>query len=356
MANALNTLLATWYSQKDSVDWVLGTIYQTKGPAYRKAGAMMLFSSDGQQLGMLSGGCLESDISRHARQVMLSQQPKLLTYDGTDEDDMAFQLGIGCGGIVELMLQPISSNNAYLQLDKVYQALVKHQAGQYHQLIPSADNQYSLDGYFVPTELSKQQKPFDRNQFAHCRQKDNQTWLITDIQPPVHILIAGGGIDARPVASIAKQLGWRVTVWDSRPANARAEYFSAADNLLKYPANKLNYYIKEQQVNAVVVMTHNVKLDAEVLQTLPNCQAEFIGLLGPINRRDKVLKQTQLTVSDLPVELCSPIGLDIGGQLPESIALSIIAQCHSVLHQKSALPLNQCNSDAKAINHLQLVM
>ncbi|MCU4674080.1 XdhC family protein [Catenovulum sp. 2E275] len=354
MSNALNTILATWYPLKDATDWVLGTIYQTEGPAYRKAGAMMLFSGDGQQLGMLSGGCLESDISRHARQVMLNQKSKLLTYDGSDEDDMAFQLGIGCGGIVHIMLQPICQQNNYLRLDKLLHNLTQNKGGIYYQLVA---NNHPLDiNQAELLETDVQQSKIDRNSVSELIKQDNQTWLKTHILPAVHLLIAGGGIDARPVCTMAKQLGWRVSIWDPRPANARAEYFATADHLLKFEPVNLSDYIQNNSVNAVIVMSHNVSLDALVLKALSQCQTEFIGLLGPINRRDKVLKQAEIKLTDLPVSLNAPVGLNIGGQLPESIALSALSQCHSVLYQKSAhIPKQQ--SDANyAVNCLKLAI
>ncbi|MFC6672816.1 XdhC family protein [Marinobacterium aestuariivivens] len=129
MANQLTRLLLQWYPQRDALEWVLGTVYRTEGPSYRKAGAMMLFNSLGQAFGMLSGGCLESDIQRHARRVMQSGQALTLCYDGSDEDDLSFQLGIGCGGTVHILLQPIRADNDYLQPDLVHRALEQRAPG-----------------------------------------------------------------------------------------------------------------------------------------------------------------------------------------------------------------------------------
>ena len=122
MGNRFSQLLKEWYEKRDSCQWVLGTVYKTQGPCYRKAGAMMLFSSDGPQFGLLSGGCLESDIQLHAKRVMQSGQAMTLCYDSTDEDDMSFQLGIGCGGVVYVLLQPILKHNNYLGLIEIHQA------------------------------------------------------------------------------------------------------------------------------------------------------------------------------------------------------------------------------------------
>ena len=134
ISNHLSHLLANWYPTRDDFSWVLATIYKTIGPCYRKPGAMMLFSSQGEQLGMLSGGCLESDISVNARKVMQTGQPLLVCYDGSDEDELSFHLGIGCGGTIYIMLQQISNQNEYLSLVQVYDALKQRSSGMVTQL------------------------------------------------------------------------------------------------------------------------------------------------------------------------------------------------------------------------------
>ena len=85
-------------------DWVLGTVFKTEGSSYRKPGAMTLISAEGAQLGLLSGGCLEADIRLNARKVMSSGLPLTIRYDGDDEDDLSYRLGIGCGGVVYVLL------------------------------------------------------------------------------------------------------------------------------------------------------------------------------------------------------------------------------------------------------------
>ena len=133
MVTDLKSMLATWHPLRDEQQWVLATLYKIEGSSYRKLGAMMLISSLGQRLGMLSGGCLEADIQRHAKQVMTSLTSKTITYDATDEDDLTFQLGIGCGGVVHIVLQPVNSANKYLNLDFVFNALKEKVSGYYLQ-------------------------------------------------------------------------------------------------------------------------------------------------------------------------------------------------------------------------------
>lgn len=328
MSTQLSELLGHWYPHRDDCDWVLGTVYRTEGPSYRKAGAMMLFNSLGQQFGMLSGGCLESDIQTHARRVMQTGDSVTLCYDGSDEDDLSFQLGIGCGGVVWIVLHPVTAENHYLQLDQVYDALRQRRSGQYRQLVP--------EHVFAPAAADFTAVKFS-TEASHLpqtglQQRHGQLWLDTLITPPPHILVVGGGIDARPVVSMAKQMGWEVSLWDPRPANARREFFMAADHILSEPAEALHKAVHNLRIDTAVIMSHNIDLDAATLKSLNGSGLQFIALLGPIHRKQQVLNRAGLNIGQLQQPLSGPAGLDIGGELPESIALSILAECHKELH------------------------
>jgi len=316
MSNQLSDLLHAWLNARHDTQWVLGTVYRTEGPAYRKAGAMMLVNGLGQQFGLLSGGCLESDIVRHARRVMLSGEPLTLVYDGSDEDDLSFRLGIGCGGKVYIMLQPLSDDND-LDLPAVAAALGKRQPGVYYQEIGGSRARFQA-GEAPPLQCS--------------RIEDG--WLVTPILPEPHLLVVGGGIDARPLVGIAKTLGWLVTLADPRPANARAEHFPGADRILRN-LDGLGGYAVEQCVDSAVLMAHSIDLDAQGLRHLHHSGLKHIALLGPRHRFHQVLERAGLRENELGCPVSGPAGLRIGGQLPESIALSILAECHAVLHRQA---------------------
>ena len=354
MSNQLAHLLQQWYSNKDQCEWVLGTIYDHSGACYRKAGAMMLFSSLGQQLGMLSGGCLESDISKNARKVMLSGETMMLCYDGNDEDDMSFQLGIGCGGTVYIMLQLINEANQYLALDKVCESLSNRQTGTYHQKIPepgiadeSMFEMHDNDAAIANTRLRKAK--LNREKLA----SQGGLWLETPIIAEPHILIAGGGLDARPVVEMAHVLGWRVSLWDPRPANARKEHFINANHIINGNEDALRAYIETHQLDAAIVMTHNISLDAKAVLALSTSEIRYLALLGPTHRKQQVLEQTQLASSPLDFPIAGPAGLDIGGELPESIALSILSECHACLNEKTARSMDEVLDQALHNNRFQ---
>jgi xanthine dehydrogenase accessory factor len=335
MSSHLIDLLKEWHPLRDATDWVLGTIYQTEGPAYRKAGAMMLFSADGHQLGMLSGGCLESDIHRHARRVMLSQQAKTLSYDGTDEDDLSFRLGIGCGGTVRILLQPICRDNSYLELERLYSTLREYRTGHYLQRI-SADGEVAAR-FLAESEIAGGSCS---DQKAGLLDEGGEQWLHTSVTPPAHLLVIGGGIDARPLAAMGHQLGWRVSVWDQRPANARPEYFPLVDQLMSGSESVLSGYVRTHRVNAAVLMSHSIPLDARALAALQGTGLEYLAMLGPESRRDRVLTEAGIELNRCTPPLAGPAGLDIGAELPETIALAILAECQAALKQRSGRSLS----------------
>ena len=324
MSNQLISLLQAWSRDKSATDWVLGTVYKTEGSAYRKAGAMMLFNGFGQQFGLLSGGCLEADIMRHARKVIKTGQVELLCYDGNDEDDWSFQLGIGCGGKVYIMLQPLSDQHD-LGLGAMATALDNRQAGVYYQKIGAAEAIYE----------HRDEVAFSR---SIIEQREDGDWLVTPIIPEPHLLVIGGGVDARPLVAVANELGWRITLADPRSTHARAEYFPGAHRILRELDANLTRYIDQARIDAAVIMSHNLDIDADGLRCCQGTGLRHVALLGPKHRYRQVLEQAALDEAALSCPVSAPAGLDLGGQLPESIALSILAECHAVLYRSQGLP------------------
>ncbi|GGO79069.1 xanthine and CO dehydrogenase family maturation factor XdhC/CoxF family protein [Marinobacterium nitratireducens] len=335
MNNQLVHQLRQWHPQRNARQWVLGTVYRTEGPCYRKAGAMMLFNDLGQQFGMLSGGCLESDIQQQARRVMQSGRAVKLRYDGSDEDDLAFRLGIGCGGTVHILLQPVTPENGFLQLDRVLQALDRRGSGVYRQRIPTARGE--VECRFE--DLNTADRAVGDRHSELCDEGD-ASWLRTVIVPPPHLLVIGGGIDARPLVTLAHELGWQTSLWDPRPANARREFFMTADRIIDAAVETLPAYCREQAVDAAVLMSHNVGLDAAALRVLQDSPLRYLALLGPRNRRERVFDEAGVADERLTTPVSGPAGLDIGAELPESIALAILAECHARLQRRDGRPLS----------------
>ena len=334
----LQHLLASWYPQKDDCLWVLGTVYKTEGPCYRKPGAMMLFNSIGQQFGLLSGGCLEANIQQRAAQVMSTQKSITLCYDGADEDDISFQLGIGCGGVVHIILQAVLPENNYLDLATVYESLVSRNQGYYWQSIENGEEAHaSWKSVEAHQQLLTDDGLAGSDSRAWLMDSHDKNWLVSYQTPAPHILVVGGGVDARPLVEMAKIMGWMVTVWDSRPANARREFFPTADQIIRCPAEDIHDQADVQSVDAAIIMSHNIIMDAQALRSMQSIDLGYIGLLGPIHRRAEVLEKAGLTEDILRTHVSGPAGINIQGEFPEEIALSILTECHMVLYKRREL-------------------
>ncbi|MBF7074228.1 XdhC family protein [Glaciecola sp. MH2013] len=337
MANHIQQLLNTWFEKRDELQWVLATIIEIDGSSYRKPGAMMMINDLGKYHGLLSGGCLESDIMRQARQCWSSQQAKIIQYDMREEEDIAWQMGIGCGGLVRILLQAVNQENNYLELAKLRELVNANKVCEYHQSLASVEARNEVK------ELS--QLSGELNEGRSTSAKQVHTKLTTEtfihrISPLTRIAIIGGGVDAIPVASIALSLGWRVMVVDHRSAYARISDFPPGVHIVKKELTVRDEHPWIHDIDAAVVMTHNVKLDAEALLLLQTSSAKYIGLLGPTHRTDRVLKHADINREQIKITFANPIGLQLGGELPESIALSIVAEIHAYLEKASGASIS----------------
>jgi xanthine dehydrogenase accessory factor len=330
LANQLDKLLAHWQLSKDSQQWVLATIINTAGSSYRKAGAMMMINDLGQYFGMLSGGCLESDIMRQARRCWEDGHNRIIKYDMREEEDLAWQLGIGCGGMVEILLQPVSAKNNYLQLGLLNQCLISNQNCGYVQALDTAEPNNEILPDKAQYELLQ----------GGIQQREEQRYFEQLLRPAYCLAVFGGGLDARPVVAMAAELGWQVLLLDPRTGYARTGYFNGA--LHTYRDTFEQYQSAEwlQQIDAALVLTHNVKLDAQALKLLQHSQTKYVGLLGPKHRTERVLDYLGLSVAELKYPLANPVGLRLGGELPESIALSMIAEVHAYLEHSDGLSIS----------------
>lgn len=333
MNNHVLHMLRHWQPLKTELSWVLGVIYKTEGSCYRKAGAMMLISEQGHQLGVLSGGCLETDIHKKARRVMTDNAPRFATYDDEDEHDIAFQLGVGCGGIVHVALLPLSEENGYLALEALHGSLEHATPCNWHLdlgavLQADVETVNQDDGLAVPPAAFTGRVGVDGKLCCRC-------------VPPVHLLIVGAGMDAGNVATLADSLGWQVSVWDPRPGKQQGarSLKKAALVEAKAPAD-LQKWVSGHAVQAAVLMSHHRDIDAQALSALVPASLHYIAMLGPPHRREEIVALAGVDERSIDGRLFSPAGLNIGGELPESIALSVIAECHAALYKREGQSLS----------------
>lgn len=349
MSNHFYHLLSSWLPLKEEANWVLGAVINTRGSVYRKTGALMLLSDAGHQLGLLSGGCLESDLLLQARKVIALGKSRQVIYDATDDGNVAWRLGIGCGGAAEILLHPCNAQNDFLRLPEIF-ACLQQQACNFHLHLKTA---YAG---FTPCVRKLAQR-----QHGRLEHKNNEQILSTLINPLPHLLVLGSGVDAIPLCQLAITLGWRVTLADQRLNGGKRAHFPAEITALNVSANELNDEFL-QQVDGVVIAHHNVRLDAAAVAALQTriMLNPYIGLLGPAHRKADVLACAGLQEAQLPYPIAGPMGLALGGDLPESIALSVLAECHAKIFGSNALPLHllasaSINSQAETVFPLSAV-
>ena len=292
---------------------VLATVVATAGSTYRKPGARMLLMADGSYIGLLSGGCLESDLQIHAREVLDSGVARAVEYDTRGPDDILFGVGAGCEGTMRVLLEPAGpGSTAEAALAAV--GRLTH-AGETTSLIMVHNSQMRLGTYH-----GKDPAPAERARA-----------YVEILAPPPHLLICGAAPDAQPVVSTARALGWRVSVVDHRPAYAVAARFPGADVRVANPKS-LRDEVDLARCHAAVVMSHHLPSDEVYLRELAQAGVPaYVGLLGPKARRARLAKELGPLTETLRDRIRGPVGLDIGAITPEGIALSIVGQIHAWL-------------------------
>lgn len=250
---------------------VLATVVATRGSSYRKPGARMLVSAGRWRAGSISGGCLEADVVRRADWLVQEGTPQLRTYDTSKDGDVA----LGCGGEVDVVIEPLRADApTLLALRQVV-----------HQRVPVEVKV----GDFTQT-----------------------------LQPAPRVVIIGGGHDVAPVVAMSSALGWDVHVVDWRPSTRTDARFHlcSPQQFERLPL---------EAGCAVVVMSHHLLYDeGAVLAALRSPLPGYVGLLGPRKRTADVLARKPAEVSI--ARLHTPVGLDLGGEGPAAVALSIVAE------------------------------
>jgi xanthine dehydrogenase accessory factor len=333
---SLERLLAR--APHEHVSGVLATIVATAGSTYRKPGARMLLMADGSYLGLLSGGCLESDLQVHAREVLGSGVPRAVEYDMRGPDDVLFGLGAGCEGVMRVLLEPAGPGTpaaaTLAAAGRATQAGAPVSLVLVHDSLATRLGSYLADPTLPPALVAAADQALaDRSSraFDSGSGPTRTRAYIQFLAPPPHLLICGAGPDAQPVVRIARELGWRISIVDHRPAFALPARFPGANVRLANPKS-LGSEIDLAHCHAAVVMSHHLNSDQSYLRELAQAGAPgYIGLLGPSARRARLMDGLSSVAEKLHSRLRGPAGLDIGAATPEGIALSIVAQIHAWL-------------------------
>jgi len=283
---------------------------------------------DGTRVGSISGGCLEEDVMARARRVQATGAAETVVYDTTSENDLVWGVGLGCHGVVKVLLERLPRNPDWARAlaDNFTARIPTRLAVEHGQAagVPAGTRLLSDGAADFPT---------------------GSDVFVDTVPPPTALYIYGAGDDAQPLVRLAREMGWRVTVGDPRAAFATAERFPSADELIVAPAAQLVARTAPGADALAVVMTHHYVHDVPLLRDLLGRPLRYLGLLGPKKRATKIL--ADLAADGLVLSaaqraaLHAPVGLDLGADAPEQVALAMIAEMQSVLGGRDAQPLNR---------------
>ncbi len=349
-------------AQAEGTPTALATVVQVDGSSYRSPGARMLITEDGELTGAISGGCLEGDALRKAQLVMFQQQSLVVTYDTTDDDDAKFGVGLGCNGIIHILIEPIRLENPHHPINLLKQCLEDRspkvlmtfydlknkRTEQIGTLLlwekeRSTGNFGSFGKEILPTleELEGLATTVFRSGHSvitSCGAKGHLNVFVELVKPPIALMVVGAGNDAIPLTELAHILGWEITVIDGRVDYCTRSRFPKAHRLLHSEAERVADSIVVDQQTVVVLMTHNYHYDLTVLKQLALSPAGYLGVLGPKKKMDKMLHALQKEGILLSAEhldkIYGPIGLDIGAESPEEIALAALSEIKAILEKK----------------------
>jgi xanthine dehydrogenase accessory factor len=359
----LQRLLTAYDRQRQTENpCALATVTEVEGSSYRRPGARMLVTDDGQLTGSISGGCLEGDALRRARRVMLTGKSEIIVYDSTDiEEDLQHGAQLGCEGTIHILLESIN----YADQNNPIELLRKTSRQDYPVVlitILAAKNSIGhLAGKRVLiTDLNQQEITLTGDQSAdalirndaldvlNSRQSSTQNYNIGTetarlflevILPAPQLTIYGAGNDAQPLVRMAVGLGWRVHVVDGRSPQATVQRFSEAESVQVVKLAELEKY--PFNAGYAVLMSHNYHYDFAVLQQLAFFKpVNYIGILGPRKKTDRLmtdLYKNNIVLGEAENErLYGPVGLNIGAETAEEIAVAVMAELLAVRHRANA--------------------
>jgi xanthine dehydrogenase accessory factor len=300
-------------------DCALATVVETKGSAYRRAGARLLVRRDRKTWGAISGGCLEADIIERALGVIARGEAKLAHFRPA-EDDLIVGLGSGCQGELAVFIEPLPEA----------QRLVLHD-----HLSSAAGDEALITTYRATAS------PSLGTSIGGATEAPSGAF-VQPIVSRLSLIIFGASPAAEPLLRFAKQLGWCVRIADHRPIVASDERLTAADSIEIAPTEELPSRFTYPSPSAAVVMTHHYLRDLELLRQLAPQRLAYLGLVGSRERAHRLVTEAATRGIDadlLSASLRAPAGLDLGADAPSEIALSIIAEIQAVLRRTTATAL-----------------
>jgi xanthine/CO dehydrogenase XdhC/CoxF family maturation factor len=356
MKELAQILAAAQRLRREGRPFALATVVKINGSTYRRPGARMLISEEGATCGTISGGCLEQEVAQQAFAVLEGGRPQVLPFDLSD-DDLILGYGTGCTGVVHVLLEPLPSPGRTDPTELVQACFDGRRAGVLASVIeaegrPDAlgchllrldDGTHRGDPVLAPlhatlAEEMARTRALDRSQIRrHALPGGAVEVLYEIVRPPARLLVFGSGHDVAPVVQFARGLGWPVTVIGRKPAEDLARRFpDAGEHVFLMHPEDLETHVTFDGHTAALVMNHSYLRDKGLLRALLRLPVRYVGVLGPRARCERLKRELQAEdpglAGDRLAALHGPVGLDIGTETPEEIALSVVAEIQAVFH------------------------
>jgi xanthine dehydrogenase accessory factor len=322
----------------------LATVVRVEGSSYRRTGARMLISDSGEWVGGISGGCLEGDALKKAKFAIAQNKATIITYDTTDDDPYQIGVGLGCNGIIDVLLTPLNSqdaNNQVLTLQNCIESRKPNVVITITNLKGNFKNFQLGEAFLFDSEKDFPLKSISENlinDIENClksekseskiyQNSDYEIQLFIEvIIPSTHLIMYGGNYDIYPMVKLAKEVGWKVSVV-CNPLKMHKSLFKMADNVIEKEKSE---DIEIDPFTVSLLMAHDYETDFKNMRNLLKTSIKYIGMLGPKKRTDKMflklLEEGNPVLENDLARIATPVGLDIGATNPEEIAISIIAE------------------------------
>jgi len=305
---------------------VIATVVALDGSSYRRPGVRMLINENGHMTGAVSGGCVEKEILKQSDSVFKTGKPKMMSYDG--------RYRLGCEGILYILIEAFDPNE---QMMKCFQnSLGKREPFTIQVFYSKA---IGIDGAWGSTIsfTGKNQFSFDRHNKLELNGKTKSKVFVQQMKPCFKLIIVGAEHDAAQLCLLASSLGWDVVVVANASDPQTITDFPGAVEMIHMSPETIEFKAIDENV-AVVLMTHSYVKDLQYLLALKETKPIYLGLLGPSNRREKILndliERVPLVDDSLFDVVYGPAGLNIGAETPQEIALSICSEILAVIRNQ----------------------
>lgn len=323
----------------------LAAVVEIQESSYRRVGARMLVCETGQWTGGISGGCLEGDALKKAKLAIYNEQPTIAVYNTLEDDEHQIGVGLGCNGLIKVFFQPIDPNDANNEIELLRTAVKENKPAVLLKVIQASNleilgRSYLLKEeqppatvfempYSMISEAIEQVRIKRRPQIVPL--EDGKTTVLVEyLRPETRLIIVGDNYDVISMVNVAQNLGWDLYSV-GRKRKLSKPIYAACKAVYEYEAFD---NIPVDEFTAIVLMTHDYDKDKYLIPKILEKNPPYIGMLGPKKRLEKLSTDLGVNLSAVSY-FHSPVGLDIGAETPEEIAVAVAAEVISVFRERA---------------------